>query len=658
MKRQKLPSKLSALLGAALVCGLIPSGTLKATVLPSNLTDTGSASLGDGYDSVFKDKKQGCIMTQGTEIKEVNQTVGGTLYFSRNMSLENIVNKLELGPNFNVSTSFLNLKLTSHFVNNHAATDNSSTFHFFWRGTAKTRTLGHSSVLPDIPPADQIQHIDGEDASQLDTLSHYRSFCGDEYVSEIKYGAYVLVTLKIVFVSTSDKREFDSEINLKPGAVSFNGKGSSASGSGEASSSKGKGIDPQGIQGKLLELARNKDLKTSSVEVVINQLGGDPTRMSDILGDDAINGRQVLECTGINIEDCVNGFGNGVKYARGFLESLKAKMDKGSSRSVANEWVPMGYVTTPYASVSSLGTSSLSLLNNPKIVSGKLLRQVDEIDSFLDEAVKIERKAQGLLEAVDSDYYTISESTIARIEEIQSKAARVKKEIRNLYERCRFEVLSCSEYVEEFQQVYPFPYTLGIDRAYLRLVPGEGELIQSEILAGGSGGSEFDHTALLNSPEDREVNMIEMHVDGTPTFLKLKLDDDTELNAGYSKGASESHSPIVYTDMFGIGHYIPATSASLVKKLVLGPGEFITYVEAHSKKVSGKDRVSYLRICKSDNHDLPERVCIEGGEKTGNKSSRVISSSSRLLGFYGREGKAIDRLGLVLYQRPQLDPSW
>lgn len=639
-----------------LVAGACLPANLFATVLPANGTEEDSPSLGDGYDSVFKTKKWSCVA--GTVNEDINQSISSELQFASNMALDKVVNSLEAGTQLSLNKYFFNLRANAQLMNAHSASETSTTFHFFWRGNGKTVSLNHDSAapLPDAMAAlERIKHFDDEQISQEDNLVHVRAACGDEFVSEIRYGAYLIVTLKINFATSEDKNRFDAEIQAGMPA-SAGSQPSDAAGSSKPQKIKADaavGLSAN-IGGKLIDLNRNHSLRSSSVEVIVNQVGGDPTAIAKILGSNAINGKLITECTGTNdLDQCVQGFSEAVAYAQDFLKSL--------SGSQQNLWSPMVYFTTPYTSVLTLASSDLFLLSENRVVSDDLERRIEQLDLFLDRVHAIELKATNLLKAIDNDFYNVEQDVRSNLREIKDKARRVHIDIKNgIYHTCTKKSSLCESKIDQFQQTYSFPYQLDIDERYLNLKPELGGVKHAQVLAGSAdGGKAFDHAESIFDPSERSVVEISLMGDQRPTKLSLTLDDETTLSAGRGKAPEQDYylNPFDPTaDPIPLGK--PVTVAT--NSLVLLAGEQVSYVEAHTGVVAGSGRVVYVKICKSDTRFEPKQDCIESGrpEKDLSKiETRVFQANERLVGFFGYHGREIDQLGLVVAKKPSLVPS-
>lgn len=640
----------SGLLAATLFSSVIASNLYgQGSILPANGTSEDSPRLGDGYDSVFKVKKFGCV--KGKEDSDVNQALNSELDFASNMSLDSIANSLDVNPGFTLNKYFFNLRANTQIINAHSASETSSTFHFFWRGTGKTKSLEHGdSLQPSIPDLSSIAHLETEDGGEVDSLVHLRSACGDEFVSEIRYGAYLIVTLKINFATKEDKKRFESNMQAGMGKPNKPNDG--------PSTSKTTKMDPEYAQnlsatigGKLLELDRGHDLRSSSVEVVVNQIGGDPTAMRAILGSRAISGKLITECTGSNdLAKCVDGFSEAVQYTKDFLESL--------SSGKSNLWAPMVYITRPYISAGSLLQSNLGLLAEDVVLPDSIETKIEQIDLFLDEVKTIEHKASSLLEALEGTEYKVGEDVLTNLKDILQKTKQVHTDVASaVYSPCTKKSAKCEEKIAKFQEKYGFPYTLQIDEGYLDLKLSSGLVKALKPLAGSpQGGQAFDHGVDIVDPSVRTIRKINLKGAIRPSYMVVTLDDESEHIVGRDPGEGFTVGAI---DMFGIP--VPVGGADISSQtMTFGSDEAVSYVEAHTGEVDGKGRVVYLKICKSDSHYDPMQNCMYVGKPSKDYSmisKYVVDKSERVIGFHGHHGKEIDELGLVVSQKAGLIPS-
>ncbi|KAG4238163.1 hypothetical protein PC116_g13808 [Phytophthora cactorum] len=75
--------------------------------------------------------------------------------------------------------------------------------------------------------------------------------------------------------------------------------------------------------------------------------------------------------------------------------------------------------------------------------------------------------------------------------------------------------------------------------------------------------------------------------------------------------------------------------------LTLGPGEYITSMEAHWGEKKGHTRIFYLRFGTSAGNS------VEGGSMTDSKATVTAPDGFQLGGFFGRDGDEIDLLGAI-----------
>ncbi|KAG3098417.1 hypothetical protein PI125_g15337 [Phytophthora idaei] len=84
-----------------------------------------------------------------------------------------------------------------------------------------------------------------------------------------------------------------------------------------------------------------------------------------------------------------------------------------------------------------------------------------------------------------------------------------------------------------------------------------------------------------------------------------------------------------------------ATSGQTVASITIRAGEYITSMEAHWGKKSGRTRIFYLSFGTSAGNS------VSAGTQTEDKDSVTASKGFQLGGFFGRDGDEIDTLGAI-----------
>lgn len=583
-------------------------------VMPIEATIDQSPQLGDGYDSVFKARKFNCVA--GELAEHLPRAVSGSMSFSSNLSYDEVLGNVALGPEIAVNRAFFNLHTKNSIISKHAANELSSTFHFFWTANGRAEALNHYS-LQSSAPSFQGDQVSATGYVTKERLERLRAACGNEFISEIRYGAYLIVTLKVNFSTSQDKKAFEASLRLKSPFKRYFDRNSSLSDS-EASNHGAS------LSGDLLTLANDGAFRSTSVQVVLDQVGGDPLSLSSMLGQDGLDGSVMTKCTSLaQMESCLEAFSEGVEYASYFIDSFASRDD--------NTWVPMYFVTTPYRSVSGMLGSELFLVE--EIASDSFIGEFAEIDRFLDEVLRAERRANVLADQINSNHYVHSSQTMRKLEEAVQKAKEIRRTVERLYASCGQRVLSCEQQLKQFKASYPLPYDLPAPLKMLSVKVSKPRMIEGPVLVDGRGGKAFDHGKQAFASQSDGIKRLVIMADKRVRHVEY------ETNSG---------------DVFTMGRIPSESEGYLRKELKLSPSEFISYLEAHASQLSGGVRLGYLKICKTDLPEQPRQVCVSVGTPSEKRYVFTVPYGQRVIGFAGRQGREIDRLQVSLLALPTL----
>lgn len=117
----------------------------------------------------------------------------------------------------------------------------------------------------------------------------WRETCGDEYVEEIVLGARLFFSIRVEFTSLERKQEFQAQFSLS-GSV----------GSVEAALNK----------------ATRDFSRDAVVKVSAHQLGGDVSKLTEVLGTQEAATTGFVQCTLGSFKDCAEAIGRAITYAR------------------------------------------------------------------------------------------------------------------------------------------------------------------------------------------------------------------------------------------------------------------------------------------------------------------------------------------------------
>ncbi|GMF18149.1 unnamed protein product [Phytophthora lilii] len=137
---------------------------------------------------------------------------------------------------------------------------------------------------------------------------------------------------------------------------------------------------------------------------------------------------------------------------------------------------------------------------------------------------------------------------------------------------------------------------------------------------GGPHGTEFSDQPSVSA--DQVIGSLTLHVGERCHGLELQISGPTPKS--FAHGGSG-------------GTY---------NTLTLGPGEYITSMEAYTAKHKGHTRIFHLRFGTSGGNS------VSGGETTDFKHTATAPEGFQLGGFYGRDGDELDMLGVIWTRIP------
>ncbi|WP_141731568.1 hypothetical protein [Oligoflexus tunisiensis] len=189
----------------------------------------------------------------------------------------------------------------AQYAKENAATSSSTTFVFNWQMTKKRVAFDENTYRV----SDKGQQFIAGDKSQL------QERCGDEFVTNVDYGASFFVTMKVDFLNDSDKTDIGGKLKLAVGQES---------------------VDIVKIEGELNKIDQKKK-ESVKLSIRARQVGGDPIQLTSFLTDN------VVECTLANPKPCFEVYNQAVKYAR---TSIPAQLASDTA------FVPVRYLTKNY----------------------------------------------------------------------------------------------------------------------------------------------------------------------------------------------------------------------------------------------------------------------------------------------------------------------
>ena len=245
------------------------AGSDVKTEVPGSYSDT--AFLGQAFDST-KSKIFNVSCVKGTELAGVGNS-SSELTITSDMDYNSIVKKLDGDLSGSVTFPQVSAGASAKLAIDSQYDDRSETHNIIWVGVNRKKVFKPGSLAL----SEQGQnYISGYQAILQDK-------CGDEYVSEIQYGASLFATLKVQYLNSSDKFEIGGSLNV--GLKEF------------------VKIDATA------QLLNSKMAKRTRVSVIAKQFGGNPAGLLSVIP------QGVVSCSFDNMQPCVDAFNAIVKYA-------------------------------------------------------------------------------------------------------------------------------------------------------------------------------------------------------------------------------------------------------------------------------------------------------------------------------------------------------
>ncbi len=270
--------------------------------------------------------------------------------------------------------------------------------------SAKSRFLDEDIVLTDVG---EILHGDGNQTIRFD------DGCGDEYVSEIKRGAKIFVTLIIKFTSESDKKLFSS-------SFSFSSSVASAAAA----------------------LKENKSALSSrtSVSLKFTQIGGDVTAMGEMLQEPSLtdSGKpsNFVSCSFGDLSKCEMVLSKIQEYIGTFGEQFKDEEFHGPA--------DLYYNTKKYITAGVIQGS-------PPSVTHAIKRIRKQIDDRFYKALAISAEAQRKLR---QDPFPLTSDQYSRIEAISEKANENLQNLIDAANECYQDQTTCQAQLDRVVKNY------------------------------------------------------------------------------------------------------------------------------------------------------------------------------------------------------------
>ena len=249
------------------------SSSQVSSEIPGSYSDT--AFLGQAYDST-KSKLYNVSCVNGTELAGVGNS-SSELTITSDMDYNSIVKKLDGDLSGSVTFPEVSVGASAKFALDSQYDDRSETHNIIWVGVNRKKVFKPGSL--SVSEQGQ-QYITGYRAILQDK-------CGDEYVSEIQYGASLFATLKVQYLNSSDKFEIGGSLNV--------------------------GVKEIVKVDATAELLNSKMAKRTRVSVIAKQFGGNPAGLLSVIP------QGIVSCSFDNMQPCIDAFNAIVKYATNTL---------------------------------------------------------------------------------------------------------------------------------------------------------------------------------------------------------------------------------------------------------------------------------------------------------------------------------------------------
>jgi hypothetical protein len=350
-----------------------------ATDVPVNI---GNRMLGTGYYSAKQTFSGDCVATAGSTILQGGDKAASDLKLVTEKS--HILNSLGLNTGFSARYGAAKISNSSTFLQSTESDDYSITYTFISPIIAKSRIYDTSTGRPDIVSKFQ-------NTLQHDPANFLKS-CGDEYISEVKYGATLAANVRISFNSKKAKEDFSNKFKVSGKTADFSFE---------------------------LTKAHDESHINSEITVTLFQSGGNVTQLnralvpkaqSTVEGDGKVqvqgnSGVAIVSCSMGDFASCSKVIERVIEYSgEDFSNQLKTNDKETGSLAV------IGYRTSPY--------SDLGVYDYSSPVSKRMLAARESLDKYYDDVYSLYSRSKNFL---DSKLVTISPRQRLAITEFSNK---------------------------------------------------------------------------------------------------------------------------------------------------------------------------------------------------------------------------------------------
>ncbi|MBU2706926.1 hypothetical protein KCM76_13105 [Zooshikella marina] len=244
-----------------------------ATEIPG--IDNDNIPLGTAYHS----KKGGFYGFQAVN-GDIDESYGNTeseIRFAVDLGYKQLLDMVNGSVDVGVKVNAVSVDAGGEYATENAADEYTGTYTFYLNSKPKKRLLVPVNNQGYQPTAAALELADESPGNRFEEL-------GDEFVTAIEYGSYLLINMKIEYRSAKDKKNIGGYLKVDAmGVVNVSG------------------------DLNLLDEATKNSVKIS---ITAKQVGGDPLRLANIIPDG------LMKCSLANPTPCFNLFKEAVVYLK------------------------------------------------------------------------------------------------------------------------------------------------------------------------------------------------------------------------------------------------------------------------------------------------------------------------------------------------------
>lgn len=369
-------------------------------------------SLGNIYKSI-EDSYLDANCVKGEEFISSENTPKKISY-QKNSTFEDL--KKQLSVSSKLSGNYMTVKgdTSLNWAVDQQVTTTDETHSFIWQAVKGRRKFVTNSVGLD----NSILTPGRKKQLQNDPRAIYE-FCGDGFISEVEYGASLLVSLRFQFLTETDKNEFNQKVN-----IDYDG-----------------GVLKLKSENEYKNLS-NRIKETGQVILEAQQIGGNDSGLLDIISE------QMPSCSMKNLEQCMQVMNGVLQYAG----RLKTNFDSApATEDIAKKWDVIDYTMTDYQDLRKSDAYNFFNVELPEISKDFMdLRNLLIKEWIANRTVLAEAQRYKFATGISSDRSVLIEYVIEKLESNEN----ILDSVQNLcyessYEECSAEWNRRSSEIED-----------------------------------------------------------------------------------------------------------------------------------------------------------------------------------------------------------------